>query len=64
MAAPEGIKEAMQLSGLFAELSPDQKVIVVYCDSQSVIHLTNDQMHLERMKHIDVRYHFIRDVIS
>lgn len=63
MAAAEGIKEALWLKGLFAEFSPNQKVIEVYCDSQSAIHLAKDQLHHERTKHIDIRYHFIRDII-
>lgn len=64
MAAAEGIKEAIWLNGLVAEISSGQKTVVIYCDSQSAIHLTKDQMHHERTKHIDVRYHFIRDVIA
>ena len=30
----------------------------------SAICLTNDQMFHERTKHIDVKYHYVRDVIS
>ena len=36
----------------------------MYCDSQSAIHLTKNQMFYERTKHINVRMHFIRDVIA
>ncbi len=36
----------------------------MFCDSQSAIHLTKNQMYHERTKHIDVRYHFIRDIVS
>ena len=32
----------------------------VYCESQSVIHLAKDHMYHKRTKHIDVRYHKIR----
>ena len=35
----------------------------MYYDSQSAIHLTKNQMYHERTKHIDVRYHFVRDVV-
>jgi len=34
----------------------------VFCDKQSVIHLTKYQMYHERTKHIDVRYYFIREI--
>ncbi|KAL5766903.1 hypothetical protein ACOSP7_017520 [Xanthoceras sorbifolium] len=64
MAVVEAIKEAIWMRGLFGELSLDHKVIVVHCDSQSAIHLTKDQMFHERTKHIDVKYHFVRDIIS
>ncbi|WVZ69502.1 hypothetical protein U9M48_018276 [Paspalum notatum var. saurae] len=32
--------------------------------SQSAIHLTKDQMFHERTKHIDVKYHYVREVIA
>ena len=36
----------------------------MFCDSQSVICLTKDQMFDERTKHIDVKYHYVRDVVT
>ena len=36
----------------------------MHCDSQSSIHLTKDPMHHERTKHIDVCYHFFRDIVA
>ena len=33
-------------------------------DFQSAICLTKDQIFYEKIKHIDVRYHYIRDVIA
>lgn len=33
----------------------------MFCDSLSVICLAKDQVHHERIKHIDVKYHFIRN---
>jgi hypothetical protein len=51
------------MKGLLGELGLKQDGTVVYCDSQSAIHLTKNLMYHERTKHIDVRYHFIRDII-
>ena len=34
------------------------------CDSQSAIHLAKNQVHHARTKHIDVRYHFVCDVME
>ena len=34
------------------------------CDSQSAIHLAKNQVHHARTKHIDIRYHFLRDILE
>ncbi|KAG8475193.1 hypothetical protein CXB51_031757 [Gossypium anomalum] len=64
MAIIEACKVAIWLKGLFSELNEDLQISTVFCDSQSAIFLTKDQMLHERTKHIDVRYHFIRDIIA
>lgn len=64
MAIAEACKEATWLRGLYTELCGDTSCITIFCDSQSAICLTKDQMFHERTKHIDVRYHYIRDVIA
>lgn len=38
--------------------------VKVNCDSHSAIHLSKNSVYHERTKHIDVRLHFVRDVIS
>nr|CAD1837441.1 unnamed protein product [Ananas comosus var. bracteatus] len=64
IAMTEGVKEAMWLRGLFGELTSYWDPTIVYSDSQSAIHLSKDQMFHERTKHIDVKFHFVRDVIG
>ena len=64
MAAAEAVKEAIWLKGLVAELSLVQQESILRCDSQSAIHLIKNQRFHERTKHIDVRFHFIRDVVE
>ncbi|KAG8481083.1 hypothetical protein CXB51_025814 [Gossypium anomalum] len=61
MAITEACKEAIWLKGFFSELNEDLQISTVFCESQSAIFLTKDQMFHERTKHIDVRYHFVRD---
>lgn len=34
----------------------------VHCNSMSFIHLSKNRQHHERTKHVDVKYHLIRDV--
>lgn len=38
--------------------------MVIKSDSQSAIHLMKNPMFHERSKHIDVKLHFIRDIIT
>lgn len=64
MAVTEGLKEAIWLKGLFGELDESRNVTTVFCDNQSAIFLAKDQMFHDRTKHIDVRYHFVREVIA
>jgi len=64
MVVIEAVKEAIWLRGLLGEFGLRQGLTTVYCDSQSTIHLTKNQMYHEGTKHIDVRYHFIREIIG
>ncbi|KAK1603597.1 hypothetical protein QYE76_016371 [Lolium multiflorum] len=64
MAIAEAGKEAVWLKGLYAELCGDNSCIKLFSDSQSAIYLTKDQMFHERTKHIDIKYHAIRDVVA
>ena len=64
MAVTESVKEAIWLKGLLEEISAHGGPTTIFCDSQSVIHLAKNHVYHERSKHIDVRYHFVRQVIS
>src|SRR5438105_9580300 len=54
MAISEACKEAIWLRGLYTELCGVTSCTTIFCDSQSAICLTKDQMFHERTKHIDV----------
>jgi hypothetical protein len=41
-----------------------QKVVRIDCDSQSVIFLENNLTYHSKTKHIDVQYHFVRDMVE
>ncbi|KAF3680915.1 putative heat shock factor-binding protein 1 [Capsicum annuum] len=64
IAITEAFKEAIWLKGLFGELRKDLQITKVFCDSQSAIFLTKDQMFHERTKHIDIRYYFVHEIIG
>ena len=36
----------------------------MFCDNQSALHLMKNPMYHERSKHIDIRLHFIRDIVT
>ena len=64
MVVIEAIKEAIWLHGLVEDLGIYQEHVSVFCDSQSAIYLAKNQVHHSRTKHIDVRFHFIREIID
>lgn len=45
-------------------MGSEQERVTVYCNSQSAIHLVKNQVHHARTKHIDVRYHFVREIVE
>ena len=64
MALTEAANEAIWLRGLVQDLGLKQNCLVIHYDSQSALHLARDQMYHERTKYVDVRYHFIRDLLE
>ena len=64
MAVAEAAKEALWLIGLVKELGIRQGGVQLHCDSQSAIHLAKNQVYHARTKHIDVRFHKIRELIA
>ena len=60
----EALKEAMWLWRLVEELGIILEHVKVFCDSQNALHLTKHQVYHERTKHIDVKLHFIHDIVS
>ncbi|XP_073152743.1 secreted RxLR effector protein 161-like [Henckelia pumila] len=60
----EAVKEALWIKGFVTEMGQEQHSTTIFSDSQSAIHLSKNTMFHERTKHIDVRLHFVRDIIS
>jgi len=46
------------------KLGHEQEKYMLRCDSQSAIHLAKNSTSHSRSKHIDVRYHWIWDVLE
>jgi hypothetical protein len=60
IAVSDASKEAVWLRKLVSGLFGDKlKMMVVHCDNQSCIKLTENPIFHNRSKHIDMRYHYI-----
>ncbi|CAM8914247.1 unnamed protein product [Rhodiola kirilowii] len=64
MAICDAFKEGIWLQGLVREAGLSNNVVTIFSDSQSAIYLCKNPVFHDRTKHIDVRYHFIRDKVS
>ncbi|TYK03226.1 Retrovirus-related Pol polyprotein from transposon TNT 1-94 [Cucumis melo var. makuwa] len=64
IAMTEAVKETIWLKGILEELGFYQRSINITCHSQNAIHLSKNQQFHERTKHIDVKLHFIREMIE
>ncbi|XP_073121017.1 secreted RxLR effector protein 161-like [Henckelia pumila] len=60
----EAVKEGLWITGFVNEMGLEHKGVIIFCDSESAIHLSKNSVFHERTKHIDVRLHFVRDIIS
>ncbi|KAJ9551763.1 hypothetical protein OSB04_015808 [Centaurea solstitialis] len=64
MAVSEAVKEGVWLKGFFGELCEHLKVKEVFCDNQGAVLLTKERVLHDRTKHIDIRHHYIREVVA
>lgn len=60
-ATTEAVKEALWLKGLVTELGLNKKSALVHYDNLSAIHLCKTPAHHEKTKHIDIKFHFIKN---
>ena len=64
MALSEATKEAIYLRNLLEDLTGKLDCVSLYNDNQSAKKLAYNPVLHERSKHIDIRYHFIRDAVN
>ncbi|CAK9833101.1 Retrovirus-related Pol polyprotein from transposon TNT 1-94 [Anthophora retusa] len=64
IALAHGIKEAIWLRRILNDLNIKCESVPISIDNQSAIKLANNSKYHKRSKHIDIRFHFIRDVVS
>ena len=64
MVATHASKEAVWLQRLCSSMGLVQQAIMIDCDSQSEILLAKNPAYHSKTKHIDVQYHFVRDMVE
>ena len=64
MALSEAAKEGKWLMMICSELGFNFKSYKLYCKAQSAICLVNNAVHHGRTKHMDFKYHFIRNKVT
>ena len=64
MALTDVVKESIWLQSLMDDLRIEQDFLWVHCDNMSVIYLAKNQVYHIRSKHIDVKYHFVRNILE
>jgi hypothetical protein len=64
MEATHARKEAIWLQRLCSSIGLVQQAVRLDCDSQSAIFLEKNPTYDSKTKHIDVQYHFVRDMVE
>jgi hypothetical protein len=64
MAATHRSKEEVWLQRLCSRIRFENRSMKISCDSQSTIFLEKNPAYHSKTKHIDVQYHFVRDMVE
>ena len=65
MALALVVTEVIWLRNLLSDIGfPQNKPTTVFCDNNSAIHMANNDVIGPKTKHISIRHHFLRDMIS
>ena len=66
MAASEAAKEAVALNRMFTELGlkDEDESIELGCDNQAAINLSYNPEHHDRVKHVERRHFFVRELVE
>ena len=64
MVLTHAYKEAIWLNRLCLDIEFKNGIVTIYSDSQSAIFLVNNPKFHSKTNHIDVQYHFLRDMVE
>jgi hypothetical protein len=64
IAAGSCCTQLIWMKQLLADYGISQGKMIVYCDNTSAINISKNPIQHSRTKHIDIRHHFIRDLVE
>ena len=56
--------QLLWIKKIFKDYGIDQETMVVFCDNTSTIKISKNPILHSRTKHIDIKHHFIRDLVE
>ncbi|CAJ2665853.1 unnamed protein product [Trifolium pratense] len=64
IAAASSCSQLLWMRQMLKEYSVEQDVMTLYCDNLSAINISKNPIQHSRTKHIDIRHHFIRELVE
>jgi len=64
IAARSSCSQLVWMKQMLEEYDVKQGVLTLYCDNLSAINISKNHIQHSRTKHIDIRHHFIRDLVE
>ena len=64
IAAGSSCSQLVWMKQMLKEYNVEQDVMTLYCDNMSAINISKNPVQHSRTKHIDIRHHYIRDLVD
>ena len=64
IAAGRSCSQLFWMKQMLTEYNVKQDVMILFCDNLSAINISKNLIQHSRTKHIDIRHHFIRDLVE
>ena len=64
IALSEAATEGLFLKHIFSEIGAEIGTVLIMQDNQATIAMARNPVHHKRSKHIDIKYHFVRNEVA
>src|SRR4030043_2348472 len=64
IVAGSSCSQLIWMKQMLKEYNVEKDVLTLYCDNLSAINISKNPVLHSRTKHIDIRHHFIRDLVE